>query len=104
MVNSNLAAPDLPMTYSCSSSGVTSPPSSQAPTTVNPTPTLPDETAAAKAMLLTVGDFPAGWAEDTSSTSSSNSELDKCSTVSTEGRTANVKTGTFSKDGTSPIN
>ena len=62
-----------------------------------------DETSAAKAMLLTVSDFPTGWAE-TPSTSGGASALDKCDTdPNPKTRTAKVETGDFSKDGTASI-
>ncbi len=55
-----------------------------------------DETSAAKAMLLTVNDFPTGWAETPSDTS--DSPLDKCTDHShDDDRTGKAESGDFSR-------
>ena len=85
---------------------VTTAPGTAAATTAKATSTVAspkDETAAAKAMLLTVSDFPTGWAEKPSTSSASNSAFDKCDTATSKARTAKVETGDFSSNGTDSV-
>lgn len=71
--------------------------------TASPSPTLhPDETRVAQAMLLTVNDFPTGWAE-TPSDSSTPSALDRCDPGDSPGLTGKAETGDFSSGGAATI-
>jgi hypothetical protein len=60
----------------------------------------PNEDALAKSLLLTVNDFPAGWAEEAKS--SSPSPLDKCK-PSAEGERGKSESGDFSNGGSSSV-
>jgi hypothetical protein len=71
--------------------------------TASPSPTpRPDETQTAKAMLLAVNDFPAGWSE-TPSDSSTPSALDKCKLADSPGKTGQAQTGDFANGGNSGV-
>jgi hypothetical protein len=61
----------------------------------------PDESAAAKAMLLTVNDFPAGWSEEAKS--ETKSPLDKCAPPPPTEKTGGAKTGSFSSGNTDSV-
>ena len=54
----------------------------------------PDETSTAKSILLTVHDFPPGWAEERSNEESS--PLDECDPKGAPGKSAEAETGDFS--------
>ncbi len=64
---------------------------------------LPDEAAAAKSALLTVADFPTGWAEKPND-KKGDSPLDKCQQDAVKkNQTGRAESGDFSKDGNSTI-
>lgn len=69
--------------------------------TSTPVPTAtPNEDALAKSLLLTVDDFPVGWAEEAQSNSPS--PLDKCK-PSAEGERGKSESGNFSNGGSSSV-
>jgi hypothetical protein len=71
--------------------------------TSSPTPVptaTPNEDALASSLLLTVNDFPVGWAEQASSNSPS--PLDKCQS-NAAGKTGRAKSGDFSSGGSASV-
>lgn len=60
-----------------------------------------EDQALVEAMLLNVGDFPAGWAEEP--TEDDESPFDDCDPGTPEGRTARAETGTFSPGGSRDV-
>lgn len=87
------------LVVSCSDGDSSSKAPDAAPTTAGQSSgpiTHADETAAAKAMLLTVNDFPTGWAETPSDTS--DSPVDNCTDHShDDDRTGTAESGDFSR-------
>lgn len=61
-----------------------------------------NEDALAKSVLLTVSDFPAGWAEKPS-TNASSSVANQCNAAPSAGQTGYATTGDFSKGGTARV-
>ncbi len=82
-------------------SGATATPPFTPATTDTPAPTdTPNEDALASSLLLTVNDFPVGWAEQAKSNTPS--PLDKCAPTG-EGRRGRVESGSFSQGGSASL-